>query len=405
MSSSFDKDFQRSLHVPQDKSAFRGMLFTIMLEVFEQQGIPFAFDYSDKDFFDFLYRGTEGMQALKSIGTVIGLKNDGAAAAIRCDPVTTQSMKVTYFVGCNPSFTTYFLNEEITGLLEKTKLEWMDLQIFEELPDLFAMKIPKGHLTMRTLGGAFTLEDILVARVKTPMAKRLMLKQHDLADDPHLSLFYWMAASRDEFDQGIQNVTFGTFFINSDVKLENMLECIDEWGEHQAKYLLENIKPGILESLKEEGAQRDMLDVLLGRGDGERHKRTAEYIEGVLDVNALRSDMAGNRKTLELVFKFIMLRGSEQFNSIRVEKLPPGVKPGKTSSKAQTIQKGLWKAWGKRVFVGAPVVRVEKGSHASPIRHLVPGFFRRQAYGPKNSLRKVIWISPFYRGTNIVRGA
>ena len=38
------------------------------------------------------------------------------------------------------------------------------------------------------------------------------------------------------------------------------------------------------------------------------------------------------------------------------------------------------------------------GTHASPRGHWVRGFYRQQPYGPKLSLKKEIWIDPFWRG-------
>jgi len=38
------------------------------------------------------------------------------------------------------------------------------------------------------------------------------------------------------------------------------------------------------------------------------------------------------------------------------------------------------------------------GSHHSPRGHWVSGFWREQAHGPQHSLRKTLWIEPFWRG-------
>jgi hypothetical protein len=38
------------------------------------------------------------------------------------------------------------------------------------------------------------------------------------------------------------------------------------------------------------------------------------------------------------------------------------------------------------------------GTHASPRGHWVRGFYRDQSHGPQHSLRKEIWIEPFWRG-------
>lgn len=41
------------------------------------------------------------------------------------------------------------------------------------------------------------------------------------------------------------------------------------------------------------------------------------------------------------------------------------------------------------------------GTHASPRGHWVSGFWREQPYGPQRSLRKTLWIEPFWRGGDI----
>jgi hypothetical protein len=41
------------------------------------------------------------------------------------------------------------------------------------------------------------------------------------------------------------------------------------------------------------------------------------------------------------------------------------------------------------------------GTHASPRGHWVSGFWREQPHGPKHSLRKTLWIEPFWRGGQI----
>ena len=38
------------------------------------------------------------------------------------------------------------------------------------------------------------------------------------------------------------------------------------------------------------------------------------------------------------------------------------------------------------------------GTHASPRGHWVSGFWREQPHGPQRSLRKTLWIEPFWRG-------
>jgi hypothetical protein len=38
------------------------------------------------------------------------------------------------------------------------------------------------------------------------------------------------------------------------------------------------------------------------------------------------------------------------------------------------------------------------GTHASPRFHWVKGFWREQPYGPQRSLRKTLWIEPYFRG-------
>lgn len=41
------------------------------------------------------------------------------------------------------------------------------------------------------------------------------------------------------------------------------------------------------------------------------------------------------------------------------------------------------------------------GTHASPRGHWVRGFYREQPYGPQHSLRKEIWVEPFWRGGEV----
>lgn len=41
------------------------------------------------------------------------------------------------------------------------------------------------------------------------------------------------------------------------------------------------------------------------------------------------------------------------------------------------------------------------GTHASPRGHWVRGFYREQPHGPQHSLRKQIWVEPFWRGGEV----
>jgi hypothetical protein len=43
----------------------------------------------------------------------------------------------------------------------------------------------------------------------------------------------------------------------------------------------------------------------------------------------------------------------------------------------------------------------EAGRHGSPRGHWVSGYWREQPHGPSRSLRKTLWIEPFWRGGKI----
>ncbi len=396
-----EPEFQKMLFCPQDKSIFRHLLFTGMVEMAHIEGHRFKFDYSDSDLIGFMNYGAKNITGLTTVGVVFGIGEDGTHHDISCDPVTSQLIKVNYYLAANPNHKTYFLDDEITSMLEATNLEWMDLKIFEDLPDVFTLKVPTGHIKMKTLGEEFWLEDLILARVKTPIARRLMLKQHGLTDDADTHLFYWLASSRDEINKGINNTTFGTFKISADMRLENMMESMSEWAEHQAQHLMETVSPELIASLEREGAAKALRAYLAGnRVEAEMFDHSIAYVKGILNPEEIRGEIQRNRMTLEFLFKFVMLQGSEQFKGLTVDKAPPGVRPGKLSPKAAKIQARLRKDWGVRCFVHAPKINEEE--RQSPVRHHVQGFFRRQAYGHQRSMRKVIWINPFWRGAKIV---
>jgi hypothetical protein len=90
----------------------------------------------------------------------------------------------------------------------------------------------------------------------------------------------------------------------------------------------------------------------------------------------------------------------------------PGIKPGKTSKKALEIHEKLRYKWGNRYKIDVPAPETDEiheempsGSHKTPIRHWVEGFFRQQPYGPGRSLRKIRWIRGFWRGTDSLTAA
>lgn len=127
----------------------------------------------------------------------------------------------------------------------------------------------------------------------------------------------------------------------------------------------------------------------------------------------------GERKSVEMIpgfFRWAMnvvfyatsadARKREVWNHPDVERLMGQVaKHPKGSHKRERAQKAL-KALNpkRRTYLGGGLTPLApattSGRPGSPllVRTLVEGHWRNQAYGPQHSLRKLIWIEPFWRG-------
>lgn len=79
----------------------------------------------------------------------------------------------------------------------------------------------------------------------------------------------------------------------------------------------------------------------------------------------------------------------------RLDKLPPGQKKDRLREELKGVDPR------RRIYLGRGVKRMSEGTGESRplhVRTLVQGHWRNQTHGPKHSLRKLMWINPFWRG-------
>ena len=392
-----DKELLEVSGIPGDQSIFTSKYFRSMAFLLEKMNFrSLDWNYTDADLLHWINSNCQIMSgAYTGVDTVI------EGHSFRIDNTNFALIKASYATSAEgEKMPNYFPTPELVDALVGTELRWIDAEVFKTLPDAFTIRMPTPNQFRILMGdGWHSFDDVILMRAKVPFMKRHLFHSHGEADpDPSWEAFYWLGQSRSELAEGIQNTVFGSFIIKENTKLEDLLQCLELWSR------------GTDDTLRVELAKNhavDTLDRTAKFGTTEFQRTNAEYFKSALEsrINYSEEGYQTYMEALKFIIKFAILMNTEQFCT-QIQPIP-GQKPGKISKKAHEIrQKLLWK-WGKRYKVVLP--RVENpenepenlgGTHKTPIKHWVMGFFRNQVYGPGRSLRKIKWIPGFWRGSD-----
>lgn len=295
-----------------------------------------------------------------------------------------------------------YFDTAMTDALLATDLKWIEADCFDALPDVVSLVIPPNpRFALHVEGVWYPVTDILLYRMLNDDQTALM--EDDFPGLRRGRMFGFHAISRVEAGSGVLYSSWGTLPIKEDMKLDDLLSGLGSWAESTRERSLRSIDEiGPMEAIS-------LIPGEAGRFQEDYLARISrDYVRDMAEHGKEHQESCLN--VVGFLAKFALLRAAEKWESY-VRPLPvPGVKQKtKLSKKAAEIQGRARARWGTRyrlVFTGMQVVDGDAaaleahGGHASPVRHLVMGFFRQQPYGPQRSLRKTIWIEPFWRGRN-----
>lgn len=173
------------------------------------------------------------------------------------------------------------------------------------------------------------------------------------------------------------------------------------WTDKDALDLVDPDLEVSLQSTRErrDDAWRWYFERLDARTD--RGKRTVAAMRNAMSAPPAEEDPLSAQILLGLALRVILYVNSA---GAAQQPIPYSDHPPRRSGKARAIQGRLRRLWGKPVLLGADVPELAAGAesgdehHLAPRLHLVRGHMRWQAHGPQWSLRKLIWIAPFWRG-------
>lgn len=348
------------------------------------------FDGSREDYWTYLHALEETfVRAGTGLATKIGLDS-----YVRVPPVYAQYMNVRYWRRQHQDMPFYILDHAVRDALLNTDVGWIDAEAFLNLPDALGIVLNPVHeaLSLFRTGGIndyHPISDFLLFRVTDP-EHRTRLAQHHGKDpeDPGLQIFYWMAMSRENWAEGAGGMNFGSFPITSNVKLSDFSKSLDGVCRASAARQLAFGEPTI------KNQDPELEDLI-----NESNRVHRDAMQDLIRVDEQAASLAVCE---EFLIKFVLLYNCEWFQGRAVPLPPPGVKamPHKSAQ--------LWMDWGKRYKVILPPPEQVQDApedendqdheRRHPVRHWVRGFFRSQPYGPGRTLRKVLWIAPFWRG-------
>lgn len=114
-------------------------------------------------------------------------------------------------------------------------------------------------------------------------------------------------------------------------------------------------------------------------------------VRGAESQDFTPADIVTMTRAIKFLFNVILL----------ITHKPELIEPARLLKRVQQRQ-GPIEYWQPHVIGRTYKLRYERreatGTHASPRGHWVSGFWREQAHGPQHSLRKTLWIEPFWRG-------
>jgi len=394
-----EKEIIHGTGLPPDQSIFTSRFFKILPASVPLLGwrMP-KWDNSDTDFIYWMK-----VMGLLLEGAYTGVDTLLGGHTFQLDNTSFSIAKATYGIMVEgEKMPNYFPTPELVSALRETDLKWVDADIFKHLPDAFTIRFPVANQFKMLLGdGWYSMDDFMLIRAKIPMERQHLFERHGEPNpNPDWEAFYWLAQSRLELTDDLQNSVYGSFIIKENTKLEDLMKSLEVWSRDTDARLKEDLSSGQMQA---------HLAEVAAHGTTMFQRDNAEFFRVSMESRFNYADEGYKTyiENLTFVIKFAMLMNSEQFVTTN---LPvPGYKPGKVSKKAAEIRaKLLWK-WGKRLKVDLPKpdpAEQHEGRHSethkSPVRHWVRGFFRQQPYGPGRNSRKVIWVQPFWRGSDSI---
>ena len=335
-----------------------------------------------------------------NLDTGIGYDDEGNDLIANVDPINYEIAHGVYRLRQHRRDAKfYFMTPALAEALDHTDLKWVDLQSFADLPAVLGLRL--GGFKMKVNSEIHVCDDLLLIRDDTDATRRKALKDHAVAPESQdtAMVFHWLTQSRDELHLGLQSQTFGTFVLHKDMKLDDILTTLDEWSKRETDRVREEAySGGLLDRVTE---ARETMEADLHADPHEAHmvREHSRFLENTLKQESWDEDQrVWYSDILRFMFKFVLLLSAE---GVRVKPLlPPGVKDkANPSRKAKKVHEALWKSWGRRYLVDVPKeYHPLDADRKSPTRHIVKGHFKTQPYGPGNSLRKIIWRVPFWRG-------
>jgi len=115
---------------------------------------------------------------------------------------------------------------------------------------------------------------------------------------------------------------------------------------------------------------------------------------GIKSQEFTPADILAMTRSIKLLFNIILLMTHK----------PETVEHGSLLKRIRKHDRQI-EYWSPRIIGRTYKLRYEQhtatGTHASPRGHWVSGFWREQPHGPGRTLRKTLWIEPFWRGGSI----
>lgn len=299
----------------------------------------------------------------------------------------------------------HYLSRDLVQALLGTDLKWIEAAYFDQLPEAITLRISANDaLSVFVEGERFPVTDLLLYRVTNPEQVAMVAK-----DFPNVApgrIFGYHAVSRVKASDGVMYATWGSFPVREDMKLDDLLSGLGAWAVDTQKQSLQLAEDrGVVAHSNIPGELGEQQERYFGRIN-------SEFLEDMAKHGAEHRD--ASLGVVAFIAKYVLLMASEGWSEFAKPIVAPGVKAkAKMSKKAREIQERVRARWGYRLKVSIPpIVEVQDdsadaqeagGHHSSPVRHLVRGFFRQQAHGPLRSMRKTIWVAPFWRGKFLLK--
>jgi len=356
---------------------------------------PCKFDGTSEDYWTYLRRA----ETICSPFAGPTKTRVGKTASIHIPTQLFQPVFVRYWLRAAKTSEFHLLPQDVATAIHGTRLTWIDAEAFAALPDAMGIMLeapgPEFQLYSHgPTGDWHDVRDLLLLKIKDPDTRARVLDNLKLdPEDESSQLFTWIAGAR---EQGSGALNWGVFHVSKNMKLTHLAEGLDDLLDrlqHQAERYEFTVAP---EEVGPRPTARDFIRKLNQIGkDSQR-----DFTEG---HDEQRRSLAS---CMNFLAKFVLISNCEWFKPGLEQVLPTGLR-----ARPHQARK-LWALYGKRFRVHLPppdqtevaedapqeAAEGPAGHRKSPVRHFVPGFLRSQPYGPGRSLRKIIWVLPFWRG-------